>query len=489
MHPSRPEEHPTSDPPRQSIRADSVPHDPIANERARALTNFVANALGSRGACVLIARGDAPIACGIAHGPTFDFPTELAAIAFANETFVLETTSTLGALLARRGIGFFASATFALDAETRGALCAYDPEPIAFGTPQTYVLRTIADELAGVFAPTFGANPVAGFRLRVLESIAINALDAVLVTDARPLDSPGPRIVYANETFTRSTGYATPDILGKSPRILQGPGSDRRTIARIGERLRAYEHVEEELLNYRKDGTPFWVQLSITPVADDFGAITHFVAVQRDTTDRQNARAALERERASLIATEGLRYRATHDDLTALFNRGAFFDRLREERARVSSDATLRAAVLFLDLDGFKRINDTLGHRVGDLLLIEVAERLASCVRPGDMLARLGGDEFTYLLCEIGPDRDALATASGLARRVIEALRAPVYVDGNPILARASIGIAVFDPATDEPDDVIHRADIAMYRVKADGGNGYANFEPAMEAAYPRRAI
>ena len=148
-------------------------------------------------------------------------------------------------------------------------------------------------------------------RLRLLESIMENANDAILVTEAEPVEEPGPRIVYVNEAFTRMTGYTMEDVKGKTPRILQGPGTEREPRARIRAALNRWQPVRVELMNYRKDGTEFWVELNIVPVADENGWFTHWVSVQRDTTERRQAEEALvkakeEAERANRAKSEFL---------------------------------------------------------------------------------------------------------------------------------------------------------------------------------------
>ncbi|MCW2608178.1 MAG: hypothetical protein JWO60_2871, partial [Frankiales bacterium] len=208
------------------------------------------------------------------------------------------------------------------------------------------------------------------------------------------------------------------------------------------------------------------VEATVTSLSDE-QAVRGFVLNVRDVTERRR----LERE---------LSHQAFHDTLTGLANRSLFSDRV--DRSLAACGRTGRPlAVLFLDLDGFKAVNDTLGHGAGDRLLQQVAARLLDCVRPGDTVARLGGDEFAVLLEDLGQAEDG----SAVALRVADALRAPVELDGREVSVRASCGIALY--RTDETgDELMRNADLAMYRAKAAGG-GYAVFEPGMHLELVRR--
>ena len=559
-------------------------------------------------------------------------------------------------------------------------------------------------------------------RLRLLESVAVNANDAIMISEGWPLDEPGPRVVYVNETFTRMTGYEPEEVIGKTPRFLQGPGTDRAQLDKIRESLNKWEPMRVEVLNYRKDGTEFWVELNITPVADESGRVTHWVSVQRETTERRRmeedlraseerfrrlvqqtpemiavhsagkfvfinaagaellgaaspeeligkpvmdfvhpdyrelvrsrmdqtegegraadlvhekflrtdgstidvevtsmpmtyqgrpatqaiakdvterlraekdlreseeryravveqsvesiylfdpdtkqileANAALEellgytsgelsgmtlydivahppedidltverhllegqrfvgerryrRKDGSVIQVgvsatvipyqdgnaicavardvteqkaleEQLKHQAFHDPLTDLPNRALFLDRLAHALSSVRRERG-SVAVLFVDLDDFKSINDSLGHEAGDLLLSQVAWRLGSCVRPGDTVARLFGDEFSILL-----DSPAeVEEAQRVTERIMARLRAPFHLGGKEVFVSSSIGIAsgpVSDsPEREQPKDVLHRADLAMYAAKSSGKSQYEVFNPSMNTRAVQR--
>jgi len=222
-----------------------------------------------------------------------------------------------------------------------------------------------------------------------------------------------------------------------------------------------------EVSAVRRDGTEFPVELSIwATVSQGLRRINAFV---RDTSERK--------------ALEAVTHQAFHDPLTDLANRALFTDRVAAALSRRVDSGTTAVAVLLLDLDDFKTVNDSLGHAAGDELLVAVASRLRSCVRPGDTLARLAGDEFAILLDELD-DRDDV---TAVARRVGKRLEAPFEVDAMEIAVRASIGISLGQSPDDRPEDLMRDADVAMYAAKARGKGGYQVFEPHMRQAVVRR--
>jgi len=365
---------------------------------------------------------------------------------------------------------------------------------------QLYVLKTHAAQLGQqierasrreVREPPL-SGPVSE-RLRLLESVVINANDAVLITQAEPIDLPGPRIVYCNAAFTRTTGYTEDEVLGKTPRILQSEQIDREALGRLRQALRRWRPIEIELLNRHKDGTQFWVELSIVPVADEAGWYTHWVSVQRDVTERKKAEGIAHQVRiaqAEKIALEAklaerqrieksLKHAAFHDDLTQLSNRAHVMGHLDGLLARRTEDDALpEGFVLFMDLDRFKLVNDSLGHRAGDLLLMEMARRLEECVRDQDMLARVGGDEFVVVQ-SIGRDPQI---AVAIAQRILSRLQAPFRINGHDLFVTASIGIVEMALGYQTSEALLRDADIAMYAAKYQGPGQYILFSESMRA-------
>ena len=329
-------------------------------------------------------------------------------------------------------------------------------------------------------------------RLRLLESVAVHARDSIIITEAEPLDLPGPRILFCNAAFTRATGYTAEEVLGKTPRLLQGPDTSEATRAKLRAAFAKWQPVEVELINYRKDGTPFWVELSIVPVANEAGWFTHWVSVQRDITERKAADELAIRMRVTqieneVLATEiqerkrveaELQYTAFHDSLTRLRNRAFFMNRLTGAIERQKSEPDHGCAVLFLDLDRFKVVNDSLGHLAGDTLLQEIARRLKHCMRPQDTLARIGGDEFAIFI----EDAAELEAAAATAERILVAMRTPVRLGRQDVFPACSIGIVQSSARYDNPETLLRDADIAMYEAKRAGHGGYAVFDASMHA-------
>jgi diguanylate cyclase (GGDEF)-like protein/PAS domain S-box-containing protein len=294
---------------------------------------------------------------------------------------------------------------------------------------------------------------------RLIETVASRAgREAVLVTTGN-LQWGGPSILFANPAFCRMTGYSEAEILGKSFRAFAGPKTAQDSLRVLWERLDRGDAASAEFVAYRKDGSEFVMRLEVSPVRDDHGRLTHFVAVQS--------------EAAKEAGGDDRYLRADRDALTGLANRALFNKVLRRAIERVRRNSDLRFAVLFLDLDGFKQVNDSLGHLVGDQLLVSVARRLEEAVRPGDVLVRFGGDEFVILLEYVGGLADVLAVAD----RIQERLARPFRLDGRDLRISASVGIALSDTGYSTVDEVIRDADSAMYRAKEEGSGGYRIFD------------
>jgi diguanylate cyclase (GGDEF)-like protein/PAS domain S-box-containing protein len=386
-------------------------------------------------------------------------------------------------------------AAFAVDVFGPCIVLIYGDAHFAVHPTQVAVVRTLL-RLLRVIAPGHDSANVDGERLRLLESVVVNCSDAVMITEAEPIDLPGPRIVYANPAFTRMTGYELADVVGRTPRFLQGIGTDGAARALLRSALATWQPVEVELMNYKKDGSTFWVDLSIVPVADDAGHFTHWVSVQRETTERriraysvmrstvvEEQRAFHEADIQARDEVEAQLERAAYTDiLTGLPNRALSSLRLEAELANVAVDADACFSVLFLDLDQFKAVNDSLGHRFGDLFLIAVSRRLGRCIRDGDTLARVGGDEFILIV------KGSLETGRSVADRIVEAFSKPFELEHTVVPGSASIGIAFVDRRS-SAGDVLRDADCAMYRAKQLlGGATYVVFDASMQETIVSRA-
>src|SRR5438552_1288993 len=266
-----------------------------------------------------------------------------------------------------------------------------------------------------------------------------------------------------NAAATRFYGYAAEEFIGTTITLVVPP-DHREELASVFESLRRGEHIEHyETTRMRKDGTRVEVSMSISPILDADGHPVGATAITRDITYRRQAERQLLRG-------------ALHDAVTDLPNRASFVERLSQALARTRRDSDYRFAVLFVDCDHFKAVNDRLGHAAGDRLLVEIAKRLQSSVRPADVVARLGGDEFTLLLEEVA----GLPQVEHVARRVLDSLGAPFLLEGREVRASASIGVVLSEPHYEKAQDMLRDADLAMYRAKERGRACFQVFDVEM---------
>jgi len=275
------------------------------------------------------------------------------------------------------------------------------------------------------------------------------AADAVMITD------PDGAVQYLNPAFARLTGYTQSDLLGVVPRPLRRDQRGGELSEEVWKRLRAGEVWSGELYSRHRNGTFYTSVASISPVRDESGRIIHLVGISRDISDRK----ALEAELTRL---------AHYDGLTGLPNRTLFFDRLHE-RIRQARRSGEGLALLFLDLDGFKPVNDELGHESGDEALREIAERFSRVVRESDTVTRMAGDEFAVLLGPMPHPTDA----HRVAEKLVAALAAPIPLSAGERRIGVSVGIALFPEHATEADALLKSADQAMYSAKRAGKNRY----------------
>ncbi len=303
-------------------------------------------------------------------------------------------------------------------------------------------------------------------ELRLASKVFETTADAVLVSDA------DDRVIMVNQAFTELTGFSAEDVRGRKVPELSFSQGHLDTDAAFMRRLRGDGRVSEELVQYRKDGRPLPCWSTASCVLDERGEIANFVRVFSDISDLKASQRQLERL-------------ANYDPLTSLPNRRLFQDRLELalHRARRASQGM---ALLFIDLDGFKEVNDGIGHDVGDLLLREVASRLVQTVRVVDSVSRLGGDEFTVVVENAMLPDDAI----GVARRILESLAQPFEIGEHRIVSTASVGIAVFPEDGADATTLLRNADAAMYRAKRAGRNRYALGAPEPQSpAYVPTAL
>ena len=283
-------------------------------------------------------------------------------------------------------------------------------------------------------------------RLQFLQLAVDGAGDAISISR---LDEGQPdRLVYVNDSFCRLTGYSREDLLGQSLEILSGSKWDGIALGELVKSLRKGEPYRGELMGYRKDGSAYYQETSCTPVFGSSSAVSHFVAISRDVTDRRRAH--------DLLA-----HQALHDALTDLPNRILLGDRLRQAILAANRD-NRELAVMMLDLDGFKEVNDSHGHRIGDMLLRQLGPRLQAAVRESDTVARVGGDEFAVVLPAAGPSRDVEL----IGHKLLAAVRRPFDVAGKQLSISGSIGAALYPPHGGDAETLLEHADQAMYTAK-----------------------
>ncbi len=301
--------------------------------------------------------------------------------------------------------------------------------------------------------------------------IAASAFDAqvgIIVTDVRGV------ILRVNEAFCATTGYSAGELVGQTPRLLKSGRHDANFYTAMWRSLGQAGVWQGEIWDRRKNGEVYPKWMTISAVKDDKGATTHYVSTHSDISERK-------------AAEEEIKHLAFYDPLTQLPNRRLLLDRLHQALA-TSRRIARHGALLFIDLDNFKILNDTLGHDQGDLLLQQVAERLSSCVREGDTVARLGGDEFVVMLENLSEGIDeAAAQVEAVGAKIVAALNAAYPLGGHEHHGTASIGVTLFGAHQEAMDELLKQADLAMYQAKASGRNALRFFDPRMQAAVNAR--
>ncbi|OIR17813.1 cyclic di-GMP phosphodiesterase Gmr [mine drainage metagenome] len=293
---------------------------------------------------------------------------------------------------------------------------------------------------------------------------AFESQEGMMVTDANNV------ILRVNRAFTRITGYEAEDAVGQTPRLLSSGHQDKLFYKSMWEHINNAGEWEGEIWNRRKNGEVYPEHLTITAVKDTNGIVTNYVATLADIT-------------LSKAASDEIKTLAFYDPLTRLPNRRLLVDRLRQALAS-SARSGQKGALLFIDLDHFKTLNDTLGHDVGDQLLKQVADRLTACVREDDTVARLGGDEFVVLLEGLNKGEiEAAAHTEAIGEKILHSLSQTYRLGTYEHHSTPSIGVTLFDDHQFEVETLLKQADIAMYEVKSSGRNALRFFDPKMQEA------
>jgi diguanylate cyclase (GGDEF)-like protein/PAS domain S-box-containing protein len=302
--------------------------------------------------------------------------------------------------------------------------------------------------------------------LKLYANVFENSGEAILITDYNN------RIIAVNNAFTRLTGYTFDEVFNQDPKFLSAGVTSYETYQEMWAALKKDGFWQGELWDRRKDGGTYPKWAAISSVPDKKGGTVNYIASYTDISERK-------------IAEQQIYHLAHHDTLTGLLNRFSLEDRLAQAIHSARRDQ-VQLAVLFIDLDRFKVINDSYGHNIGDSLLVEVAHRLERCVRESDILARLGGDEFVVVLT--GLENDSLVAPS--AGKIVTALSRPYHIGTYELHSSPSIGISLFPHDGNNPDELMKHADAAMYHAKDQGRNNYQFFSAALtEAAEQRSAM
>lgn len=304
------------------------------------------------------------------------------------------------------------------------------------------------------------------WEMAKLSSALEQTADSIMITDRHGV------IEYVNPAFEAITGFSKEEACGNSPSIIKSGRNDKKEYERLWLGILRGEVYRNVLINRKKDGSLYYEEKTISPLKDSNGKITHFISSGKDITERMQSE-------------ERLHHLAYHDILTDLPNRVLLVERINNA-IKQARGAEQRCAVMFIDLDRFKNINDTLGHSVGDLLLQKVPARLLSCVRDRDTVARFGGDEFALLLEKV-PNSEAVAK---VAEKLIEVLSQPYEIHNQKLYLSASIGISISPDDSTDANTLIKNADTAMYRAKDTGRNNYQFYSTDMGArAFERLSL
>lgn len=326
----------------------------------------------------------------------------------------------------------------------------------AAGTPApaTTSTATASTSTAAAAAAAASTAPPVVLPPHLLRRAVDAATTGITIADVRAPDEP---LVWANPAFLELSGYPLDEVIGRNCRFLQGPETDPVAVAEMSAAIAQGRELRTRLRNYRIDGTPWWNEVHLCPVRDASGEVTHYIGVQNDITAR-------------VEAEQKVLHLAYHDQLTGLPNRARLAEELPVALERGARHGT-STALLFIDLDDFKGINDAYGHSVGDMVLKHVAGRLRATLRADDLLVRQGGDEFLVLLTDLPRSSTAGITRS-VAEQLLAVLAEPVRVGDVSVPVRASVGISS-DIVEADSDRLLGRADGAMYSAKRAGGHRF----------------
>ena len=338
-------------------------------------------------------------------------------------------------------------------------------EPVVLARVRNHLQLARAHLALELHAADLEREVAARTRELKIAATAFDSQQSMIITDANTV------ILQVNRAFCKDTGYLAEEIIGKTPRIFKSGRHDQAFYEAMWQDIVTQGHWHGEIFGRRKSGDIYPKLLTISAVKSDTGEFTHYVGSYVDISEQKRAEARI----TNL---------AFFDQLTGLPNRSLLADRYQQAVAGDERNGSFGALLIF-DLDCFKTINDTQGHKTGDQLLKEVAQRLGRHIRQGDTLARLGGDEFVVLLCgmEVATTTGAVTEVERIAQKLLGLLSMPYTLPAGTFHTHASVGIAVFEGSALGFDDAMRQADLAMYQSKQAGGNRFHFFDPAMEKA------
>ena len=337
-----------------------------------------------------------------------------------------------------------------IEVEVHGRRMLFNGKPAVIGVTLDITERKLAEQQLRIAATAFESQ------------------EGMLITDANKV------ILRINEAFSTITGYLPHEVIGETPSILRSGRHNDAFYAAMWQSVARSGSWQGEIWNRRKNGDLYPEWLTVTSVKSVDGVVTNYVATLTDITARKAAESEIE-------------YLAFYDQLTRLPNRRLLLDRLQQAMAS-STRSGAEGALLFIDLDNFKDLNDTLGHEKGDLLLQQVADRLNTCVRAGDTVARLGGDEFVMMLEGLSSiPEEAAAQSKLMGESILFALNQPYALANQEHHSTPSIGVTLFSADKSNIDELLKRADLAMYQAKDAGRNTLRFFDPSMQAAVTAR--
>lgn len=287
----------------------------------------------------------------------------------------------------------------------------------------------------------------------VFEAVLAETNDIVLITEPNLKGPDGPKILFVNQAFEKLTGYSKEEAIGQTPRILQGPKTDKNTLNQIKRALSKGKKIRVELLNYHKNGTEYWLDFCVCPIFDDKGNIKYFSAIERDITEYK-------------MLHEKLYFLASKDSLTGAFNRHRFYEAAQDAIIGFRRE-NISFGLLVIDVDEFKSINDNQGHLVGDEQLKRIADTCRSVSRGNDCLCRFGGDEFLMIFHKMDTAKLEIK-----AKALVESIN-----DAEDIFCSVSIGGTICKESDSSIDALISRADEALYAAKESGKNTFQIFE------------